>query len=343
MLMRQIKKDGSLPANKRNKLGAILFIPAIIIFVFVFKQISNWRADILYKKDQIELNNFVSSNHEKLLLAQQRIKRERYKMQDILQKVGYMRQEHPNHEQLISNVIISWNKGLQELWTTYIDTGKEIKYYWLLTNTKEGKNVKEKFSKRAVDLENNNKKALKKYDKVISSIRGNLIKSLDRARRLLDSNRRDAKTKSQRRKNQITRQNILSFDDNPEEKLVNFIGTIDSRLKEEVVNLQKLIHTSGQQSIIIRNYLQNNPDLELPLSRTINNWIILENDSKKKLNQILYAVEAEYIALSLDLPWKSPAIRAMHKSLLRNVPLIVGKAAKEKKNIDQSYNIAPEK
>ena len=341
LLIRQIKKDGNLSDKKVNKLSAILFIPAIIIFVFIFKQISDWRTDIRNEQEQLELNSFVETNHKPLLISQNAIQAERYKIQRILQKMESMVLEHPNHEQLIFKAIERWNRGLQELWNAYTDTSREIRYYWLLSKTKEGQDVKATFSKRAIALKTNNKKADKKYQKIIFSIRGDLVKSLDRARKLLDANRRPSKNKKQRAINQLIRQNMHPFNDGTVSNLVNFMGQIDVRLKTEVEKLQELIRTSGQQSIIIRNFLQDNPDLETPLTITINNWLVLEHNSRKRLNQILYAIEAEFIALHLDLPLKSAAIRAMHKSLLKNVPLIVGKALKQKKNIDQSYNISP--
>ena len=70
----------------------------------------------------------------------------------------------------------------------------------------------------------------------------------------------------------------------------------------------------------------------------INDWKALEANSFARMNQILFATEAEYIALKLGLSQNSPTIKAMHKSLLVNLPAIVGKAQKERKSIDQSYN-----
>lgn len=341
--MQKIKADGLLPAKKRNTLSAILFIPAFIIFIFIFKLIADWRNDLIYEQDQLAQNRFVIDNYEPLLLSQIKIKNEKIRMQRILQEVADMGQEHSNHQKLIFNVVNKWGVGLQELWNTYTDTSKQIRYYWLLSKTNEGHNVRETFSNGAIELEKNNNKAEKKYQKIIYSIKDDLIKSIDNARKLLASTRRPSKNKKRKLKNQLLRESIQPFKDATVSKLVNFVGTIDGRLKERIEKLQDLIRVSGQQSILIRNYLHNNPDLEIPLTITINNWIVLENNSRDKLNQILYAIEAEYIAQRLDLSSRDPSIRGMHKSLKNNIPQIVGKALKQKKNIDQSYNISPRK
>lgn len=339
--MRQIKIDGRLPEKKRNTLGIILFVPALIIFGLLFKQLADWRTDIRSGQEQAELDKFVGYIYEPLLKSQEGIKLEQRKMQRILRDMELMGREHPNHEQLIANIVNRWYVGLQDLWVAYSKTNREIKYYWLLSRTNEGQDIKSKFSKRAIGLKTNNDKAVKKYQKIIYLIRDDLIESLDVARALLDSNRKPARKKKKREMNQFIRENIQPFNDATTAKLVEFVGRVDERLKVEVEKLQELIRKSGQQSVIIRNYLQNNPDLEAPLTITINNWVILENQSRDKLNQILYAIEAEYVAINLDLPLQDAAIRSMHRSLLKDVPLIVGKALKQKKNIDQSYNITP--
>ncbi len=339
--MRQIKKDARLPAKKRTMLGAILFIPAIIIFVLIFKQITNWRADIQFQQERAELNAFVSSVYPPLVDSQNAILAEKRKMSVLLQKVENLGYQHPNHAQLITDITQKWRLGLQKYEGAHKETDREIRRAWISYNTMDQQDVLVKFAKQSVRLDLKNKKAEKKYQNTIYNIQDKLIKSLDNARRLLDANRRSPKNKKQKALVQYIRQNILPFTTGAEERLVNFLGTIDQRLKQEVENLQELIRFSAQQSIIVRNHLQNNPDLEAPLVTTINNWIRLEQIGQEKLNQILYAIEAEYIALSLDLSLKSPAIRAMHKNLLRNIPLIVGKAMKQRQTIDQSYNISP--
>lgn len=341
MLIRQIKKDGRLPDKKRITLAVILFVPTLLVFGLVFKQISDWRIDIQSKQEQHELDKFVAFIYEPLLYSQRGIEDERIRMQGLFQDAESMALEYPNHQKLIASVANKWFVGLQELWRNYIEINKEIRFYWILSRTNEGQNVKSKFSKRAISLTANNKKANKKYRKIIFSIRDDLVKSLDEARILLNSNYRPARRKRDRERNKFIRDNILPFSDATTAKLIDFIKGIDQRLAAEVKKLQELIRKSGQQSVKIQNYIQSNSDLAVPLTITINNWVKLENQSRAKLDQILYAIEAEYLAFYLELPRSDAAIKGMNKSLRRNIPSIVGKALKQYKNIDQSYNIYP--
>lgn len=199
--------------------------------------------------------------------------------------------------------------------------------------------VLSKFSKQAVHLETDIKKAEKSYQRKVHSVQDKIIKNVDNARRLLDSNRKLPKSKKRKLLNKTTLENIDSFNDATVSSLVTFLGSIDRRLQEDVESLKKLISIAGQQSEIIRAHLIKNQDLEKPLKIIINDWEKLEADSQLQFKQILYAVEAEYIAKKLGLSKKSPAIKAMHKSLLLNIPSIVGKVIKKRNRIDQSYKI----
>jgi len=339
--MRQIKRDGRLPAKKRKILAAILFIPALIIFVLIFKQIIDWRTNIQLQQERAELNTFVNSVYSPLVKSQNAILAEEEKMRKLLQQMERLRQEHPNHAQLITDIAQIWRSGLLEYHKSFLETDKEIRRAWISYNTLDQQDVLKKFQKQSVRLDIKNKNAAKKYQKTIDNIQDKLIESLDNARHLLDANRRPPRNKKQKFKVQEIRQQIIPFHEKNETFLINFLGRIDQELQKQVINLQNLIRIAAQQSIVVRNHLLNNPDLEAPLVITIKNWLALETEGKEKLNQILYAIEAEYIALKLNLPPRNPAIRAMKKNLLKNIPFIVGKLQKKKQSINQSYNIDP--
>ncbi len=341
MLVRQIKKDGRLPPEKISTVSFILFIPAILIFALVAKSISSWRSDIQADQEQLELSQFVRSVYDPLDRSQVSLLKSFSEMRELLKTTKSMEQDYPNHAQMIAQITQQWREGQTVLYNVYNQTDKEVRRAWISFNTMDQQDVLAKFSKQAVRLESEIKKAEKKYQRHIHSVQDELIHDIDSARRLLNANRNPPKSKKQKEKNRLTEEKIVPFSDRTTANLINFVGSIDPRLKNEIEDLQQLINITGQQSEVISSHLIKNQDLEKPLTRIINNWKNLENNSKQKLNQILFAIEAEYIALSLGLSEKNPAIKAIHKSLFLNVPYIVGKAIKQRNIINQSYNIKP--
>lgn len=339
LLMRQIKKDGRLPLDKMTTLGAILFIPAIVIFALVFKSISNWRTDIQTKNEHIQVSQFVYRVYKPLATSQESLVQSFAQMRSLLEQTKELERAYPNHAELISNVTTQWSNGQSVLYDAYHFTDKEIRRAWISYNTMDQQDVLSKFAKQAVHLETKIKKAEKSYQLKVHSVQDEIIRNLDGARRLLDSNRKKFQSKKQKNRNKVLQEKIRAFDDLTISSLIHFLDLIDPRLKEDVVSLQKLIRIAGQQSEIIMAHLVKNQDLEKPLRRIINDWKALEADTRLRFKQILYAVESVYIAKKLGLNNKSPAIKAMVKSLLLNVPSIVGRALKQRNRIDQSYKI----
>lgn len=338
LLMRQIKKDGRLPTEKMTTLAAVLFLPALLIFALVFKGVSNWRSGIQFENNRIEVETFVNSAYPPLVDSQQRLLITLKGMQVLLSDIEALEIEFPSHSKLIQTIKQRWLTSQNILYKVYENTDREIRHAWISHKTMDSRDVLAKFSKQAVKLNVNIIDAKKEYRSQLLGAQGGIVKNLDAARQLLDSIRKPPKSKKQKAKNTETLKNIRHFDDRTKTKLIDFLGRIDGRLRQEVEALSELIRLSGQQIARVRAFLLNNQDLEKPLTKVITDWKMLEQNSFDRMNQILFATEAEFIALKLGLSQNSPAIKAMHKSLLVNLPAIVGKAQKERKSIDQSYS-----
>ncbi|PID33734.1 MAG: hypothetical protein CR955_01065 [Thiotrichales bacterium] len=339
LLVRQIKKDGRLPPEKMPTLLGVLFIPSIIIFALIFKGISNWRADIQQENNQIKINAFVSSVYEPLTKSRYTLLKTLSSMKQLLRTIDNMEIEYPNHADVISHVKTQWVIAYKDLHQAYLDSDREIRRAWIAHNTMDSQDVLVKFSEQAVQIESELKNAEKKYQTHIYSVQDVMVKSLDQARKLLDANRKPPKSKKQRASNEALRETIKPFNNFAIDNLLAFLNKLDKRLKNEVETLQALTRLSAQQAAILRDHLYKNRDLEKPLTKIMSDWKALEEASNENLKQILFALEAEYIAVKLGLSTENPAIKAMHKSLYNNIPVIVGKGLKQRIVIDQSYRI----
>ncbi len=339
LLMRQIKKDGRLPQEKMTTLAAVLFIPAVIVFALLFKSISNWRGDIRQEQNRVEIESFIASVYQPLTNSRTELRSNLLEMQTLIQKVETMELEHPNHIDLIRMVRLQWSLGHASLYKAYTETDKEVRRAWIAHNTMDQQDVLVKFSKQAVQIEAQIKKAQGDYQTHLHGVQGEMVKMLDRARKLLAATRKPPKLKQQITINQALREKIRPINVGMTTKLLDFIGTLDERLKDDVNILHELIRIAGQQSAIIRDHLYKNRDLEQPLTKIISDWKTLEDKSNEILQQIYYAIEAEYVVRTLGLSADSPAISAMHQTLLKTIPAIKGEGLKQKKRIDKSYSI----
>ena len=337
--MRQIKKQGRLPKEKMTTLAALLFIPTLIIFALLFKSISNWRTDIRKEQNRIEIESFISSVYQPLATSRTQLRNNLLEMQTLIEKVQSMEVTHPNHKDLIRMVREQWSLGHASLYKAYTETDKEIRRAWIAHSTMDRQDVLVKFSKQAIQIERQIKQAQKDYQSHLYSVQGEMVKMLDRSRKLLEANRKPPKSKEQIAINQAVREKIRPISSGITTELLRFVGTLDKRLEDDVKTIHELIRIAGQQSAVIRDHLYKNRDLEQPLTKIITDWKTLENQSNEGLQEIYYAIEAEYVVRKLGLSAKSPAINAMHQTLIKTIPAIKGKGLKQKKRIDQSYTI----
>ncbi len=338
MLIRQIRKDGNLPEEKMNTVVAVLFIPAIIIFALVFKGISDWRGEIQQQQERLEISQFVERIYTPLAVSQQSLLESFAEMRQLLSDIDELALTYPNHAEMIKLIKKQWGTAQINLYTIYTNTDKEVRRAWIAHNTMDQEDVLAKFSKQAVYLEENLQKAKKDYELSLHSSYDKLIKNLDGARKIIDANRKPPR-KKQRALNKALLESLEPFNDRITADLITYIASIDPRLKVEIETLQELIRLSGQQVSILKNHLRKNEDLEKPLTIVINRWLDLEQHNRGQFKQVLYAIEAEYVARKLGLSAKSPALAAMHKSLRLNIPAMVGSALARRKSIDQSYKV----
>lgn len=339
LLMRQIKIDGRLPHEKMTTLAAILFIPALIVCALCFKSISNWRTDLRQEQQRIKIESFISDVYQPLANSRVELRKNLLKVQALLQHVERMISTHPNHLALTSMLKKQWSLAYASLFEVYTETDKEVRRAWIAHNTLDQQDVLLKFSKQAIQIDAKIKKAQADHQIYLHDIQGKMVEALNRSRKLLAAHQTPPKSTRQVESNQALRKGIRPINTAVSEELMSFLGTLDSRLQNDLKVLYELIRISGQQSAIIRDHLYKNRDLERPLTKIISDWKILEDKSNKSLQQIYYAIETEYIVRQLGLPSNSPAIKAMHQTLTKTIPAIKGEGLKQKKKIDQSYSI----
>lgn len=348
LLVRQIKKDGQLSQEKLTRLTALLFIPAIIIFALIFYGLSNWRAEIKYQQNKIEIDKFVERVYKPLADSQQSLLESVSHMRLLQDGISSLRAEHTNHADLLRNIATEWSNGKQTLYHLYVDTDKEIRHAWISYKTMNQQDVLDKFYTKAVRLNDKITKHNKDYQVGVRGAKDELVNSIDSARYLLDNKKKKAKNKrkgKKKNKKVKTKDNakdsslIVDFKEETSVTLLSFLSRLDENLSTEVKRLYEDTRIAKQRQEEVRLYLKDNNDLQQPLNKVIEGWKQLEINNHKFINQILYALEAEYLARKLGLSKNNPAIHAMNKSLKKRIPEIVSGAKAKREALERSYSI----
>ena len=348
VLVRQIKKDGQLSQDRLTKLTAFLFIPVLLVFALALYGITSWRADIKHQQNRIEIQQFVNSVYKPLSRSQQALLQSIQHMRKLRDSISPLRDKHPNHAEMLKNIASEWRTSQQTLYNLYSVTDKEIRHAWISYKTMNQQDVLDKFYTKAVNLNDEISKLNRDYQIGVRGAKDELIQSIDAARQRLNNKKRKKKKSKKNKSSRVTSTRnitnnndpiIFDFNNNTITTLLRYLSTVDIGLEIEVQRLQEDIRLAQQRHEEVRLYLIDNPDLEKPLNKILEDWIRLKNNNRSHLNRILFAIEAEYLANKLGLSKKHQAIKAMHNSFKLNIPAIVGKAQQQREVLERSYNI----
>ena len=263
-------------------------------------------------------------------------------MRKWLDGVEQLRNEFPNHQPLLQKIGQQWLTSQQSLFQLYADIDKEIRHAWISYNTLNQQDVFDKFYTRAVKLNDQIANVNKDNQRNIRGVQDDLVKSIDEARRLLSAPRKKRKKRAKKQSPTIKDSNapvIVPFNGQSVNTLLVFLGALDEGLAMAVRSLQDNIRIAAQRHEEVIYYLKDNPDLQQPLQKVLAGWKALKRSNQKALNQILYALEAEYLARKLGLPKQNPAIKAAHKQYRSRIPAIVNQAKKQREALERSYSI----
>ena len=338
LLVRQIKHDGQLPEHKLKQLTALLFIPAILVFGLVFYGLSSWRTEIKAQQTRTEIAQFVTRVYKPLADSQASLLQSAKDMRLWLDAIDRLSGEFPNHQALIKQIETEWLASQKRLFKLYSDTDREIRHAWISYKTLNQQDVFDKFYTKAVHLNNAISKVNKDNQLNIRGVQDKLVKSIDEARRLLSTKKKNKHRKKSKKANK-TELVIGNFNETTITTLLSYLASLDEGLAVEIRHLQENIRLARQRHEEVLLYLEDNPDLRQPLEKVLQGWKILQENNQNDFNTILYALEARYIARKLGLPKNNPAMKAMRKQFKLRIPAIVVKAQKQREELERSYNI----
>lgn len=345
LLIRQIRRNGSLPAEKLSTLTALLFIPALLVFALILYGLTNWRSDLREEKNRQEIEQFVRSVYAPLADSQHALKETITSMRESLNRFDQYHQNHPNHADLLNHVEKEWQRRFDELQQLHQATDKDIRHAWILYRTMNRQDVHDKFHTRAVQQNDKIRKVEQSYYSSVRGIQGMLLESLTRAQKVLTGkiavvSKTDAiKSQSGKRQQAKHALQIHDFNESVSTQLLDRLAQVNPELSKAVEQIRKEVLIARQKRAEVALFLDDNPDLEQPLNQVLLNWRERELANQEALNRILYALEADYLALALGLPPSHSALQKLHAALADTIPQMLQQAQSLRAVLERSYTI----
>lgn len=110
---------------------------------------------------------------------------------------------------------------------------------------------------------------------------------------------------------------------------------------ESFTSIAKEVNTATQKRQEVRNYSLENPDLGMALKKVSDGWLRLESKGIYYRDQLLHAIQAEYLAVLLGTNKKDSQILRLKKSISEHVFALHDDLTQSRIILEKSYKTAP--
>lgn len=323
-------------------LGAI-FITTLLVGV----KLSNWKSE--YRKDKIEFRvqqelnlneySFIDQTFKPLGHEYRQLRASIEGLNKMIAKIEALKPEHKNHNALLDKMLKAFDdeKGLHEILYKQVNT--EIRGAMILSaTTQDASAIQRQFYTRAKVLHAKIVNVRKRVKEKLGNTAGLLADNLIEARHNLRGNMKHKK-KQQKEKNKITY--LYIFPDRTAQRLLTHLGQYDADLLATTKQIIQVIITARQNKDTMLVLSQQESELTVPFTKTMQLWSDAEIEGQKYWGNILYSLEAAYLADQFNMPHHNPAYRSLMRDLKKVIPLQLNKLMQTQREVESSF-ISPE-
>jgi hypothetical protein len=329
----------------RAVLLLVAFIGSLGVSLATFMKLSHWKSEyrkareVKVEKQYLnsDLLTFVrnvyaplASAHKQLQVDLDGVKNIRKKMEDLIRK-------HPNHKEMLTNINNTLQKEVNKHQELYNNVDREIRNAWLHSTTQNRSYVEEHFHNRAVVLFNEINIARNRLNANVQRT-GDLVEaSLIEAKKILQKNSNQKKKSGKKNKNTPSFVQQYQFRDATANTLLEFMTQVDPDLVVVMKKMSEEIRLARSSRDTLGSFKQQNKDLVTQIDTTIGLWSELELQAQTYWAEILYAVEAEYLARQMNMPAQHPQLRRLHRTLRSKAIANLNRVRNARSNVENSF------
>ena len=110
-----------------------------------------------------------------------------------------------------------------------------------------------------------------------------------------------------------------------------------SDVAETFSKMSNEINVASQRGRQVRNYALENPDLKPTLDKVVTNWLQLENRSIYYRDQVLHAIQANYLAVILGTNKRDNQLVRLERALKSKIPELYSEIKGARESLEKSY------
>lgn len=239
-----------------------------------------------------------------------------------------MNDTFPNHEQLLTNIAqVLYNEGAEQR-KLFNRVNREIRNAVIQSSTQDSNYIDKHFSERAKALTATIGKRQRNMDGMVKKIASYVVTNLNEARQILTRG-------SSKIGGRITEHH---FSKKTEEELLVFLSKKSPDTYERMRLINQEILEAERKKEEMRSLSIKHDDLSLPLTKTMMLWQKAEASARQHWNDLLYAVEATYLAGRFKTPDRNPTYHSLSKALSKQSKRKLARIQKRRSEANKSFS-----
>ena len=335
-IARRLRRSSDVPTERLLVMTLVMLGILVSLFFFFNAQLDGYRTSNgeVQKTDQ---QLFVEKIYPPLAQAQTLLNYQLKQLTILQERIFELSRNHPQQSSRLQLAYNIWKYERQGLTKLKTRVDRAVRVAMGVHKVSDKTYIESTFTREAVDWEKIISDRLNEYHdnqlKVTNTMIDNVIlqnKSLSQ----LKQNKNNFATAS--------RTNLKSgFDPKTVAPLIEYLENTEPTLAEILTKLGGEVTTATQKRREARNYSLENPDLEPVFRKIIDGWLQLENKGVYYRDQLLHAIQAEYLAVLLGTNKKDNQIVRLKRSTSELARTLYDDLTSSRQILEKSYKMAP--
>ena len=334
VLARRIRRNSGMPTERLFVLTFVLLL-GVAAACFFFQSQLNTMSYGGSQVGQMQHHEFVEQVYPPLTVAQNKLVHQISQLYDLQKQILKLRERHQQQAERLQFAYTQWQNDRKELSQIKLNLDRSVRHAWIQYKTQDENTFA--FNQQAVDWERMISDRITQLQdsqlKVSNTMLDNVILQKRNLSRLRQGKNANFATQGAVFKSAFSPATIAT--------LLEYYEETTPDLAEKLGRINNLISMATQRRREVRNYALENPDLAPTLDKVMINWLQLENKSIYYRDQLLHAIQSEYLAVILGANKRDNQLGQLRKALRSKTPELSIELQASRESLEKSYKIGP--
>lgn len=335
-MARHLRRSAGVPSERLLVMTLVMLGLLLALFIFFDSKLDSYRNSN-GEESKTEQQLFVEKIYPPLAEAQSLLNYQLQQLTVLQKRIFELSRNHPQQSARLQVAYNAWKHERQDLTQLKLKADRVVRIAMGVHKVSDKTFVESKFNREAVDWEKIISDRLNKFHDSQLKVTNAMVDNV------MSQNKNLGKVLREKSTLVMASGAVLKSEFAPKtiEPLLDYLEKTDPDLAEILTNIGKETGNSTRKRREVRNYSLENPDLEPVLNKVIDGWLQLANKGVYYRDQLLHAVQAEYLAVLLGTNKKDNQIVRLKKSISKQSQLLYEDLLQSRTKLEQSYKTAP--